>query len=280
LKVLQSSVIRSDPEQKILENFGQRAKVFRLTGYLFFGSIYNLENKLSKLDINDYDFIIIDFSKVSGMDSSASQVFQRILTRYSQHQTQWFFVYTLNLQNKLLSIQKNQKIETQMLLFKSFDLALEASEDLIIQKHQINQLSQTCFSFFSNAEQIEQFKAYCLLKTIPSDDFLVREGDRTNDLFFLKSGEFEVIKDINHQEIRLAKLKAGAMVGELAFYNHGERSASIRANCISEVYVLTEDSFKAMRNHTSDLASQLDFYVIRKISQSLLKTNKLIDSIV
>ena len=280
LKVLQSSVIRSDSEQKILENFGQRVKVFRLTGYLFFGSIYNLENKLSKLDINDCDCIIIDFTKVSGMDSSASQVFQRILTRYSQHHTQWFFVYTLNLQNKLLSIQKNQKIKTQMLLFKSFDLALEASEDLIIQKHQINQLNQTCFSFFSKPEEIEQFKAYCQLKTIQSDDFLVREGDRSNDLFFLKSGEFEVIKDINHQEIRLAKLKAGAMVGELAFYNHGERSASIRANCNSEVYVLTKDSFKAMRNHTSDLASQLDFYVIRKISQSLLKTNKLIDSIV
>lgn len=280
LTALQSSVVRPDHEQRILEEFGHRVRIFRLGGYLFFGSIYELDKKISQLDIKQYDCIIFDFNKVSGIDSSASQVFQRILNRYSQYETQWFFSYTTLSHKKLLAAQKNQKFNGQVLLFKSFDTSLEAAEDLILEKHQANLLNQTCFPFLSTPLEIEQFKDYCELKNIPQNALLVQNGDYSNEIFFLKSGEFEVIKLINHQEIRLAKLKSGAMVGELAFYNQGIRSASIRAHCFSEVFMLTEGSLKKMRENDPHLANQLDFYVIRKISQSLTKTNKLIDSII
>jgi CRP-like cAMP-binding protein len=76
----------------------------------------------------------------------------------------------------------------------------------------------------------------------------------------------------------LAKLKSGSVVGEMAFFNGGFRAASVRSTCVSVVFVLSADSYREMSKHSPVLSTQLERYFIKKLTKSIVQTNKLITS--
>jgi len=82
LSSLPSTVVRSPREVKILAERGQRTPVFRLEGYAFFGSATKIEEVFRGLDVPSLDGVVLDFTHVCGVDTSAVEVFERILRRY------------------------------------------------------------------------------------------------------------------------------------------------------------------------------------------------------
>lgn len=69
----QSSKLRSIPDQAILKDYGVRAQVYRLQGYIFFGNAQNFSQQLQKsLDVDhDVVCVAVDFRGVTGFDLSA-----------------------------------------------------------------------------------------------------------------------------------------------------------------------------------------------------------------
>jgi len=278
LSVISSSVTRSDSDHKILENHGKKVKVFRLSGYVFFGSVFELDDDLNQLDISNYDCIIFDLTKVTGLDSAATKAFQRIIQRYISSQVLWYFSYPTLLENNIKLILSIEKLNHCIKLFNSFDLANEAAENLLIEKYGEHQEEQNCFFFLKNARDVKKFKEYCESMTVEANETIIHDGDHSDQIFFLDSGEFEVIKQSGEQEIRLAKLKSGSVVGEMAFFNGGFRAASVRSTCVSVVFVLSADSYREMSKHSPVLSTQLERYFIKKLTKSIVQTNKLITS--
>src|SRR5438552_4788254 len=66
-------------------------------------------------------------------------------------------------------------------------------------------------------------------------DFLIVEGDQADDLYVVVSGELEVTKRSGNAEIPLARVGPGAVQGELAALERGQRMASVRALTETEV---------------------------------------------
>jgi SulP family sulfate permease len=81
VRELRSTKTRSVPDRVILEEEGERALVWRLRGYIFFGSIYSLADQLTKSVSTDPrpTCIMLDFTDVSGFDFSAVNVLVRFL---------------------------------------------------------------------------------------------------------------------------------------------------------------------------------------------------------
>jgi CRP-like cAMP-binding protein len=68
---------------------------------------------------------------------------------------------------------------------------------------------------------------------VPKGDYLIRRGEPGGEIYYLQSGNLEVIDTRSRPEIIIAVLEPGSMVGEMAFIDNSPRSADVRAanNC-------------------------------------------------
>ena len=74
-----SSVIRSTAESALLAEHGAQVQVLELSGYLFFGSAYSVQERVARLVTGSKPReVIFDFSGVTGIDSSAGACFAKI----------------------------------------------------------------------------------------------------------------------------------------------------------------------------------------------------------
>ncbi len=87
---------------------------------------------------------------------------------------------------------------------------------------------------------------------VPQDDtlqfkageFVMREGDPTTDIFYVKSGQLKVTKTgSNSTEVTICTVKVGEIVGELGFLLHKPRSASVVAVLDSELVAIPKEKF-------------------------------------
>ena len=74
-------------------------------------------------------------------------------------------------------------------------------------------------------EHLERLAAGAKPMMLNAGDFLIVEGDQADDLFVVVSGELEVTKRSGNDEIPLARVGPGAIQGELAALERGQRMA-------------------------------------------------------
>ncbi|KAI9722319.1 MAG: hypothetical protein M1812_001791 [Candelaria pacifica] len=83
-QVAGSTVRRHPVQQRYLSEAGRQTHVSKLTGFLFFGTIVSVENRIRELLAEEafrktpLRFVVFDLSYVTGLDYSASEAFTRI----------------------------------------------------------------------------------------------------------------------------------------------------------------------------------------------------------
>jgi SulP family sulfate permease len=266
-----STVVRPDHEAALLHDRGHGVLVYRLHGYMFFGSASAIDAAFRSLD-KSVTGVIIDFSDVSGVDSSAVGVFQRILRRFQHRETPFAFVYSPSVERGVRAIISGFAIASA---HSSLDSALEAAEERIVSG--AAESEGRLFSFLPDAESRQAFAAHCERRTLRRGETLCLEGDHSAEVFFVDQGSLEVFKQgDNGNGLRLAKLRAGAMVGEQAFYTGEARTASIAAAEDSIVYALGHEELERLRRTHPEVAQAFDRMVITKLSHALARTNRLV----
>jgi SulP family sulfate permease len=277
LSALASSVVRSEPEREILREHGDKTVVYRLSGYVFFGSASRIDAYFKDMDIDRLEGVVIDFSQVSGIDRSAIGVFQRILRRYNTRPIEFYFVTSTRTKANLELLSLDPLAGRRVSYFPALDYALESAEERIIAKRARVAAENAGFEFLEDGAERRLFASYCEHRRVGKDEALCTEGDRSNEVFFVEAGSFDVIKASDSGgNVRLAKLHPGSLAGELAFYTGEARTASIIAVMESSVYVLRRDALAEMRTRHPSLGTKFDHMVIRNIAGALARTNKLI----
>ena len=110
---------------------------------------------------------------------------------------------------------------------------------------------------------------------IPAGHFVMREGEPGREVFIIKQGEMQVLKgDPNRGSLHeIARLGAGASVGELALLDDEPRSASVRAVGPTTLYAFAPQEIAlagAAATRNSELLRQLS----RAIASRLRFTNE------
>lgn len=83
-QIAQSTVRRPPVQRRYLRETGQQIFVMKLAGFLFFGTIVGVENRIRALLADDaftskpLRFVILDMSSINGIDFSAAEAFTRI----------------------------------------------------------------------------------------------------------------------------------------------------------------------------------------------------------
>ncbi|MES2605524.1 MAG: SulP family inorganic anion transporter [Pseudomonadota bacterium] len=280
LSLLTSSVVRPQQQVEALKLHGPATVVYRLSGYVFFGSASSIDNVFRQMSMHEMQGVVLDFTRVSGIDRSALGVFQRILRRYHALPVRFYLVHAEHNKASLLSLANDPVAGLHLQFFASLDHALEAAEEAVLDSHRQEWLDSDCFGFLSNPEDQRNLRTHCEFRHVGATEYLCREGEFSNEMFFVENGSLDVIKaKSGGAGFRLARLLKGAIVGELAFATGEARTASIVAVTESRVYVLHKDSLTRMRAEHPDLAMLLDQMVIQKISQTLVRTNKLLTTL-
>ncbi|KAJ9070854.1 hypothetical protein DSO57_1003317 [Entomophthora muscae] len=88
---VRSTVRRLYHQRNFLESVGEQVQVMYLQGFMFFGTVHQLDHAITTLlrsyfqNQSPVRFLVLDFTLVSGIDFSASDAFSRILHRLSSH---------------------------------------------------------------------------------------------------------------------------------------------------------------------------------------------------
>ena len=276
LSLFTSSVVRPGHQVDILRAHGQRTMIYRLSGYVFFGSANKIDLMFQARDIGSVEGVVLDFSDVSGIDRSAIGVFQRILRRYGDLPLRFYFVHSAANDEQLHSISQDSEAARNVGYFPSLDHALEVAEENLISRHAPDDGVNSWFDFLDIQADRATFLGYCEARSVAADEVLCHDGEFSDSIYFVESGSFDVIKMSGKSPLRLAKLSKGAMAGEMAFYTGAARTASIVAVEDSRVQILHRDALLRMRTEHPSLAMRFDHMVIRKLAGSLERTNTLI----
>jgi SulP family sulfate permease len=125
---------------------------------------------------------------------------------------------------------------------------------------------------------LKRVKQYVEEETIQAGEYLFKQGDASNDLFFIESGlvavEFEAS---NGKKERLRSVQSGTTVGEVAFYLGGLRSASVKAERPSTVYRLTTKTLNKLQREDPALAAMLHEWLGHLLAERLADNNRMIE---
>lgn len=80
--------------------------------------------------------------------------------------------------------------------------------------------------------------------TVDAGEFLLREGDESNQLYFLNEGTMAVIKRKGDKENQIGTIYSGELVGEMSFLDNEPRSASVKAITDCQLTVIPRDKLE------------------------------------
>jgi len=87
-------------------------------------------------------------------------------------------------------------------------------------------------------------------KTLLSNEYLMREGEESAQMYYLQSGTLAVFKRKGDIENQIGTIMAGELVGEMSFLDRHPRSASVKAMTECVLVEIPREKFeKLMEGH-------------------------------
>lgn len=278
----QSNVRRSFPEERILRQRGDQIYILLLQSYIFFGTanalLEQVRTRLENLELPPIQFLVMDFRLVSGVDCSVVLSFIKIRQLAAQHQLRLVFTY---LQPSILQqLQQGGGVvphDPLIQIFPDLDRGIEWCEDQILKtlsslrRRRSLPLALQLNEVFADADQVASFISYLEQIQVSADQSLFRQGDSSDTLYFIESGQVTVFSQLyGGQTRRVQTLSAGTIVGEIAFYLGTPHNTSAIADQPSKLYCLTTATLRTMQRENSQVAAAFQSFVIRLLADRLV----------
>ena len=120
-----------------------------------------------------------------------------------------------------------------------------------------------------DTDELSDIIARSHARTFKRGEMLMAQGDQGDTLFIILSGLVRVsMVAANGREIVLDYAEAGAVLGEIAFLDGGERTASVDAIDPVETLVLSRAAFADIINRHNGLAMRLLRAMARRLRQN------------
>jgi SulP family sulfate permease len=286
-----SNVDRPLAQQKLLRSLGSKIHILKLQGFIFFGSassfLSDIRDRLNKPDMVRLEFVILDFRRVHGLDSSAVLALRKLL----QQAAAFDFV--------LIFCSVSPEIGAQMSgagfplasngrfsLHRDRDHALEWCENRLIEAQAAGEArnasleKQLRISWPQDGENLAGMLRFLERQEIPAGEYLMLQGDPAEELYFIEKGRVTVELELQNGAIaRLRTMNSGTVVGELGLYLDEARTASIVADELCVVYRLSRENLDRMHTEKPGLAAAFNLFMVRLLADRLTDTSKILQSV-
>lgn len=270
-----ANVERGPDQIESLRLHGAKVRGYSLQGVLFFGTASRLLDAIRR-GLSSTSIVLLDFRLVQGADGSSIVMFRRLQTVCKDAGVRMVFT---GLNSRMASQLTRGGLElgsAHVRRFADLDRGLEWCEEFVLGQAET---PRTLTEVLEDA--LTRVGCRLLLelgehRQIPAGAVLVRQGDPSNEMYFIESGRLQVSMKLDAaggDSKRLRSYGPGSMVGEMGFFSGEPRSADIVAEKEAQVFCLSRERMTAIENDHPALARALHRHVIAVLSQRVRSTN-------
>jgi len=253
----QSNIERPIPDADLLRERGASVLILELQGYIFFGTAGKIISRVKDhLEVNgSLRFVVCDFRLVTGVDSSAVVLFERIgLLARDNGFTVLLSALGVSLRGQLeeLVAEYREVIREEA----DLDRAMASAEESILDRARTGPSEPRALPSGLG----ESLAPYLVARTIPAGEALMTQGDPAPGIFLIRSGQATVLLDsTDGSPVRLRTLLEGTVLGEISLYRREPVTATVVAESDCDVLHLTPGAFDDLCR--TDPAAAADFHV-------------------
>jgi SulP family sulfate permease len=282
-----SNVDRGTEMQRLLTDHGEHLAILKLQGYVFFGTANNLlaivRSRIDNPVLPKAGFIVLDFSLVSGVDSSALKSFAKMLqVAGAQSVTIVLTALSADVARQFTRGEAGGTSPEVLRIFSDLDHGVEWCEDRIIaglgrslSATEKITLPGLLAELLPAGADISRFSRHLEFRAIRKGDYLMHQGDDVAALHFIESGRVTAQLELdNGKTARLRSMGAGTVVGELGLYLGAHATASVVAEEESSICSLSRTALSDMERSDPLVAAAFHKFIVRLLGERLTNANK------
>jgi sulfate permease, SulP family len=290
--IYHSKVDRPRLHRDILHRKGAEIYILRLQGYIFFGTIQSILEKI-RLRLADtaqesFKFLIIDFHRVPRLDSSA--VFGITRLKQMTQANSILMVWTEVSPEIVHQLERGglmDKADESFVILPSLDQGVEWCENRILAEEGIADLTgfterveTQLMRLMPGIQGIERLMSYLERRKVEAGEYLMRQKEPSDEMYFVESGLVSVELELPQQKrLRVRSIRGGATVGEMGIYLGGLRTASVVASRPSVVYRLSRQSLEQMRERDPEIAALFHEWIARLLAERVAEDNRMFEAL-
>jgi CRP-like cAMP-binding protein/membrane protease YdiL (CAAX protease family) len=126
-----------------------------------------------------------------------------------------------------------------------------------------------------SAEELTFIEEHAITRRFKRGEFVIREGDRNSDLYIVRMGAVELLKEAERADepLVIGVVGEGEAIGELSFLDDSPRSASVRAMENTEIVIIPKSVFDEESALAKDVVAKLDHNIALLDSKRLRITS-------
>ena len=284
-----SNVDRAEDRRKFLEKHGGSILIYRLQGFVFFGTADRLREqimaKLTSVQPATIRYLVIDFWRVSGLDTSAVVSFQKLAQFARIHGFRMVLTGMNDVARDAFLRSGVPGAESEgFRIFPDLDRGVEwCEEELLATLHPEGSeapaysVTDQLAIVVGDKKLATKLSHYLERREFEPDALMIEQDTPSDVIYFIESGEATVdLKNAEGNHIRLRTLGAGAIVGEIAFYLGGLRTASVFARTKLIAWQFTHKGLQKVQAEEPDLAVSFHKGMATILAGRLSGTNRLV----
>ncbi len=290
--IYHSKVDRPKIHRDILHQNGAEIFIMSLQGFLFFGTIQGVLDKL-RTRIADQSqgrlgYIVLDFHRVTHLDSSAVFGITRLkqVAEANNILMVWTEVKPEIVRNLELGGLRDEHDDT-FIIKPTLDEGVEWCENRILAKQGMNDLTgfierveHQIKRVFPGLQGIDRLLKYLEKRELHEGEVLIKQDDPAEEMYFVESGLVTIELELpNNKRMRLRSIRGGATVGEIGLYLRNTRTASVIASRKSTVYRLTGQALKEMQEKDPEIAALFHEWIVRLLAERIIDNNRIIEAL-
>jgi sulfate permease, SulP family len=286
---LPSTNDRPAADAALIAGAGHCVRVLQLQGFLFFGTseqvIARVRAAATEAQGGQLKLVIIDFSKVTNIDSASANVLKRIEAMAAGL---GFAVVFTGLDPLLLASLRRAGLGTApsavLRIGDHLDTALEAAEEQILHEIRGGGGARTQRQHLVDMG-LPELALDRLLRKMSRMEFapgehLIRAGDAADMIYFIESGRAIVVRPgANGNRGRLRTMLAGAIVGEVAFSLAGKRTADVIAELPTVAHGLSTRQVSILEQEDPQLALAFHRLIGRALAEKVVAANRMTEHV-
>ena len=302
-----SNVERPRLYQQLLHKNGDRLYILQLQGFIFFGTAQKLlehvRQRLNARDLPRPGYIVLDFRHVKGADASAALSFSKIKQLAQAYDV--ILVFTQLSPGVHRQLEKEvfgQEENVSWKVFPDLDHGVEWCEDKIISelesvglttrprtmKQQLEEFLPKSSRMISLMELITEeekaqeskpeqlndprFMKYMERIQVEPGKVLIRQGEPSKGLYFIEEGEVTVTVEEEGKTVRIRKIGAGTVIGEIGLYLGTHATATVLVDQPGTFFLLSKQNLMDMEKDEPEIAAAFHKFIAQLLSERVLST--------
>jgi sulfate permease, SulP family len=216
---------------------------------------------------------VIDFQRVTGLDSSAVLAFLKIHQLTEARDAALIFC---GLRARLGGQLKRGGFDLDAVhVLPDLDHAAQWCEDRLLDKAGVSAApAETLERLLRDGLGLNidpaRLASYLEPLDVQAGEEIIRQGETSDDMFFLESGSLTAVLTLpNGQRMRLRTMAPGVVVGEIGMYLASHRTASVVSETSSRLHRLSRQALDEMKARDPELAADVHSALARLLAQRL-----------